>query len=152
MPGKAFGPSRGDRLPLVSTSGDDATASACFADDVIIDFPSVAPALARMRSAFLEEERGAPVSAAVRVALSDATLGATIPLSVPVRRTCRSCGGRGESWTEACRRCEGSGAELLVYELQLTLPPGVADGTRVQFTVTPPQTPPTRVDLIIAVA
>ena len=39
----------------------------CFADDVVIDFPSVAPAVDRIRRAFLAEDRPATFSAAIRL-------------------------------------------------------------------------------------
>jgi hypothetical protein len=150
MGGHTFRPfRRGPAATLVTAGGHDE--GSCFDDEVIVDFPSVAPAVDRIRSAFLAGERSTPLSAAVRLSSSDALAGVTLPLSVPVRCTCRRCGGRGESWTEACERCAGSGTEVLNHQLQVTVPPGVIDGTRVQFTVTPPQHPPTRVELHIAV-
>lgn len=129
----------------------DAWAARCFADEVVVDFPSVAPALDRMRSAFLAEDGQAPFSADVRLTFRDAVAGVTLPLRVPIRCTCRGCGGRGESWTESCVRCEGSGAELLDCELRVRVPAGVTNGARVQFTLVPPQSPPTRVELCIAI-
>jgi hypothetical protein len=104
-----------------------------------------------MRSAFLADDREAPFSAAIRLTPRDAVDGVTLPLCVPVRRTCFGCGGRGESWTESCPRCEGSGAELFDCELHVKVPAGVTDGSRVQFTLVPPQSLPTRVELSIAV-
>jgi len=80
----------------------------CFADEVVIDFPSVAPAVDRIRSAFLADERVAALSAAIQLSPREAMAGATVPLEVPVRLTCQSCGGRGETWTEPCARCAGS--------------------------------------------
>ena len=118
MRGHTFPPFRSS---IAAESGTDAGAaeSSCFADEVVVDFPSVAPAV--------------------------------VPLSVPVRCTCRGCGGRGESWTESCVRCAGSGTEVLDHQVQVTVPAGVEHGTRVQFVVTPPQHPPTRIELRIAI-
>jgi hypothetical protein len=132
-------------------AGVDAIPARCFADDVIVDFPSVEPALDRMRRAFLAEDRLVPLSTAIRLSTRDAIEGVRLPLSVPVRRTCRGCGGRGESWTECCRACDGSGAELLCCELEVTVPAGVRDGTRVEFTLDGPHSLPTRVELRIAI-
>jgi hypothetical protein len=150
MRGNVYRPFRHDPV-AASPSNDDSGAAGPFCDDVVVDFPSVAPAVDRMRSGFLLDERSRPFSTAIQVTATGASAGTVVPVSVPVRCTCRSCGGRGESWTEVCRRCGGSGAELLAYEVQVTLPPGVSDGTRLLFTVTPPQNPPTRIELRVVV-
>jgi hypothetical protein len=124
----------------------------CFADEVVIDFPSVAPAVDRLRSAFLADERVAALKAAIQLSPREAMAGATVPLEVPVRLTCQSCGGRGETWTEPCARCAGSGTELLRHQLQVSVPAGVLDGARFHFTVTPRHDPPTRIELHVLVA
>ena len=122
----------------------------CFADEVAIDFPSVAPAVDRIRRAFLAEERPVTFSAAIQLSRRDATVGATVPLEVPVRCTCTRCGGRGESWAESCARCHGKGTELLRRLLQVTVPAGVSDGASFSFTVTARHSPPTRIILSVA--
>lgn len=127
---------------------DDAS---CFADEVVIDFPSVAPAVDRIRSAFLADERGATLSAAIRLSPREAMTGAIVPLEVPVRCTCHSCGGRGETWTERCTHCAGSGTAVLRHQLQVSVPAGVGDGARFHFTVTPRHNPPTRIELRVLV-
>jgi hypothetical protein len=151
MPGNAFGHFDGD---LVTLAARDARADAvtCFEDEVIVDFPSVAPAVDRIRAAFLADERPAVHHAAIQLSSRDAYDGVTVPLIVEVRRTCAACAGRGGSWTESCRRCAGSGHELVPHQLQVTVPPGVSDGTRVQLTVTAPFQQTTRIELRIAVA
>jgi hypothetical protein len=124
----------------------------CFADEVVVDFPSVAPAVARIRRSFLAEEQGLPFRTAIQLSSRDAIEGVTVPLSVRVRRTCHQCGGRGGNWSSACGLCGGSGLELVPHHLQVTVPAGVVDGTSVYFTVEPPHNPPTRIELRIAVA
>lgn len=125
----------------------------CFADEVVIDFPSVAPAVDRICSGFLADERAVALSTtAIQLSPREAREGATVPLEVRVRCTCHGCGGRGESWSEPCARCEGSGTELLRHQLQVSVPPGVLDGTRYHFTVTPRHNPPTRIELRVLVA
>ena len=121
----------------------------CFADDVVIDFPSVAPAVDRIRRAFLAEERPATFRAAIQLSRRDAIIGATVPLEVTVRCTCTRCGGRGESWAESCARCHGNGTEMLRHLLQVTVPAGVSDGACFSFTVTPRHSPSTRVELLV---
>jgi len=124
----------------------------CFADEIAIDFPSVGPAVERMRDAFLGERKdGEVLRADVSLSPRDAEYGLVIPLDVPVRATCPQCGGRGETWTERCDLCDGSGAASLSYPVQVSVPPGVADGARLRFRVTSPDSPPVRVELRIVV-
>jgi hypothetical protein len=148
MRGHTFHPFGGDQIAVLS--GEDSRHDAsCFADEVAIDFPSVAPALDRMRRAFLADERPVTFSAEIEVSAGEALTGATIPLEVPVRCICAHCGGRGESWAELCARCQGDGTELLRHQLQVTVPAGVTDGARFCFTVTPRHHPPTRIELFV---
>jgi hypothetical protein len=124
----------------------------CFADEVVIDFPSVAPAVDRMRKGFLADEAIAALSTAVQLSRREAREGKKVSLNVPVRCTCHACGGRGELWTELCARCKGSGTELHRQHLRVTLPAGVVDGTRLNFTITPRYNLPTRIELHVLVA
>jgi hypothetical protein len=151
MPGNMFRPFGGDQ---VAVAGVDARhdAASCFADEVAIDFPSVAPAVDRMRQAFVADERTEALRAAITLSTREAREGTTVPLEVPVRCTCHTCGGRGETWTESCGPCRGSGVELLRHQLQVLVPAGVIDGTRFCFTLTPRHHPPTRIELQVQVA
>ena len=151
MGGHTFRPFGGGSVAIRGGTGSRPDA-VCFADEVVIDFPSVAPAVDRMRSAFLADERAAALSAAIRLSQREARDGAMVPLDVPVRCTCHECGGRGETWTEPCIRCQGSGTEIRRHQLQVAVPAGVLDGTCFTFTVTPRYNPPTRVELRVLVA
>jgi len=151
MRGNTFRPFGGDRMAVMT--GDEARRDAdCFADEVVVDFPSVAPAVDRVRSGFLQSERPAAVSTTIDVSPRDAVEGATLPLEVPVRCTCTGCGGRGESWLEPCGRCAGTGTEMFRHVLRVTLPPGVTDGARFHFTVPPRHNPSTRIELHVRVS
>jgi hypothetical protein len=145
-----FRPRGGDSVAVMA--GEDRHDASCFADEVAIDFPSVDLALARIRRAFLADERPTQVRTTVRLSDREARTGATVPLDVSVHCTCRCCGGRGESWTETCRQCDGSGAELVHQPLQVTLPAGVPDGARFLFSVTPRQNITTRIELHVLVS
>lgn len=150
MRGRTFRPFGGDSVAVIA--GEDSRHDAsCFADEVVIDFPSVAPALDRIRRGFLAEDRPVTFSTAIRLTSRDAANGATVPLEVPVRSTCTQCGGRGESWAEPCGRCYGHGTELLPHLLQVTIPAGVSDAARFYFTVTPRHNPPSRIELHVFV-
>jgi hypothetical protein len=146
----AFRPFGGDHVAVIA--GDDVRHEAsCLADEVVIDFPSVAPAVDRMRSAFVAEERPAALPASIEVSPLDARAGATLPLDVPVFFTCRRCGGRGEHWAESCAPCAGTGTEIRYHQMQVTVPAGVGDGDRFHFTVTARHHPPTRIELHISI-
>jgi hypothetical protein len=152
MRGDTFRPFGADSIAVLT--GEDARQSVharCFADEVVIDFPSVAPAVERMRNAFADEERCPALRADITLCLRMAREGATVPLEVPVRCTCRMCGGRGESWAEACTRCSGTGLETFRHQVQVTVPAGVSDGARYRFTVAARHDPPTRIELHVAV-
>jgi hypothetical protein len=150
MSGDAFRPLGGDHLALMSYDDSRVDAS-CFADEVVIDFPSVALAVDRIRRGFLADEPPARWKSVVCLTLAESRRGATVPLEVPVWLTCYQCGGRGESWAEPCRRCEGSGALLLHHVVQVTIPAGVLDGDRFHFSVAPRQHAPTRIELHVVV-
>jgi hypothetical protein len=125
----------------------------CFADEIAIDFPSVEPVVERMRAAFLgERENDAVLKTELRVSRREATDGLVVPIDVPMRGTCPRCGGRGETWTEPCDDCSGTGASLLRRSLRVSLPPGVSDGACLRYRVSSPGAPSVRVEVWIAVA
>jgi hypothetical protein len=136
---------------LGGADGLHASHTNCFADEVVIDFPSVASAVEKMRNAFVEGDRGLPLCAHVSLSSRQASDGVTLPLEVPVRSTCRTCGGRGETWSERCAACDGSGLEILRHQVNISVPAGVADGARFRFSVAMRHDPPTRIELHVAV-
>jgi predicted RNA-binding Zn-ribbon protein involved in translation (DUF1610 family) len=124
----------------------------CFADEIAIDFPSVEKVVDRMRDAFLgEHDDDEVMTKEVCLSSREASGGMVVPLEVAVRGTCPTCGGRGESWTERCDSCRGTGDALFRHPVRLTLPAGVADGARFRFRVKSPHTAPVRVEIRIAI-
>lgn len=128
-------------------------ARACFADEVAIDFPSVRPAVERMRAAFLGGTAAESPVVCLEVALSraEAQLGRDIRLEVPIRRTCGACGGRGEVWNDLCDSCEGLGHAADRQVVEVVIPPGLRHGARLNLTVSPRQALATRVELHVAI-
>lgn len=124
----------------------------CFADEIAIDFPSVGNVVDRMRDAFLGERVDADVlRTAVSLSQREAFAGHVVSLKVPVRITCPNCGGRGETWTEPCALCLGTGESLFHQMLRVSVPPRVADGACVRFRLKSPDAASVRVELRVAV-
>jgi DnaJ-class molecular chaperone len=122
-----------------------------FADEIAVDFPSVTAVLDRMRDAFFGFQRAVTLSARMDLTPQEAFHGVTLPLDVPLRRTCSPCGGRGEVWTEWCPACGGLGEVSSAHSFQVRVPPRVREGTRFRFSITPPGAPPTVVEIRISI-
>lgn len=124
----------------------------CFADEIAIDFPSVGNVVDRMRDAFLGEPVDTGVlRAEVSLSQREALAGHVVSLKVPVRITCPHCGGRGETWTEPCTLCLGTGESVFHQALRVSVPPRVADGACVRFRMKSPDAASIRVELRIAI-
>src|SRR5918999_111890 len=110
------------------TDAEAAGATACLADEVAIDFPSMRALLDRMRRAFFGGDPAASrYSAEICLTPREAFYGAAVPLDVPVSATCRACGGRGEVWADPCAPCDGSGSAVARHRVRVTVPAGVRD-------------------------
>lgn len=120
-------------------------------DEVNIDFPSVSSVLDRMRSSFFGANTGAELSAEIELTPEEAFWGTSVPLDVPLRRTCAACGGRGEVWEQWCAECRGDGDVPTFHPLRLHVPAGVREGARFRFSVMPPGSVPTLVEVRISV-
>src|ERR1051325_8956594 len=77
--------------------------------------------------------------------------GHVVPIDVPVGLTCPHCGGRGETWTEPCLPCFGSGDALFHHPVRVSVPPGVANGACFRFRLSSRDALPLRVELHVAV-
>ena len=109
----------------------------CFADEVAIDFPSVGRCVERARDRFLGERSDGNAAdvlcAEVSLSKFEASRGLVVPIDVPVRATCARCGGRGETWTEPCADCDGTGESLHRHAVKVSVPRGVAGCSAVQY-------------------
>jgi hypothetical protein len=130
----------------------DRPGSGCFADEIAIDFPSVAAVVGRMRRAFVADLHPVALDTVVHISRREALAGTTVPLEVPLRTECTPCGGRGEGWSGPCPRCGGSGVTMRPRAVRVRVPAGVRHGTRFRVTVSPGHTLPTRIALHVLVA
>lgn len=120
------------------------------ADEVAIDFPSVSSVLDGMRHSFFGDMPYASLSADVELTAEEAFWGTVVPLGVPLRGICGACGGRGEHWQDWCAPCRGTGEVVTEHPLRLRVPAGVREGARFRFSVMPPGTAPTMVEVRIS--
>ena len=120
-------------------------------DEIAIDFPSVANVLDRMRDAFFAAGPVITLAAEIVLTAREAFDGVTVPLEVPLRRTCRSCGGRGETWAEWCSGCGGLGEVAANQEMRVRVPAGVREGATFRFSVAPPGAPVTVVQVRVSI-
>ena len=120
-------------------------------DEVDIDFPSVSRVLDRMRHSFFGAAHATELCAEVELTPEEAFWGTSVPLEIPLRRTCRACGGRGEVWEQWCADCQGDGDVALQHPLRLRVPAGVRPGARFRFSIMPPGAVPTLVEVRISV-
>ncbi len=116
-------------------------------DEVAIDFPSVASVLDRMQHAFFGSLPAATLSAEILLTPEEAFWGTTVPLRVPLPRTCPRCGGRGETWEEWCAACGGAGEVTAAHEVHLRVPAGVHEGARFRFSIASPGASATTVEI-----
>jgi hypothetical protein len=124
----------------------------CFADEIAIDFPSVGRVVDRMRDAFLGERGDADVLRAdVSLSQREAFDGGIVSLRVPIRMTCPNCGGRGETWTEPCSLCRGTGESTIQRAVRVAVPPRIADGACVRFRLKSPDAASVRVEMRVAI-
>ena len=121
------------------------------ADEVAIDFPSVSNLLDRMRQSFFGPSAVSSLSAEIRLTPQEAFRGATVSLDVPLRRTCRCCGGRGETWDEWCATCAGEGDVAMQHHMQVRVPARVQEGQRFRFSIAPPGAAPTIVEVRVSI-
>ena len=147
-------PLHDERIPLIlAESAATPVYRHCFDDEIAIDFPSIRTVIDRMCTELLGADRKPAVrQAAISLSPREALYGVTVPLELPVRRTCAVCGGRGESWAEPCHDCAGSGECSKPHLFSLSVPRGVADGTRFHVLIAPPHGLPTRIEVTVRVA
>ena len=50
-----------------------------------------------------------------------------------MERACPTCGGQGEYVSDPCRQCDGNGQTRVETELDVNIPAGVEDGTRIRL-------------------
>jgi molecular chaperone DnaJ len=76
--------------------------------------------------------RGQNVEYAAEITLEEAFAGATRTLQLQAEQACDTCGGSGRLAGAVCHVCQGGGAVLRPKRLEVKIPAGVRDGSRVR--------------------
>jgi len=77
--------------------------------------------------------RGQNIEYATEIALEEAYAGTTRTLHLQSEEVCATCGGSGEIAGAVCHVCEGQGRVVRPRRLEVTIPAGARDGTRVRL-------------------
>ena len=77
--------------------------------------------------------RGQNVEYTAEITLEEAYHGTTRTLQLQSQEACPTCGGRGEIAGAVCHACEGAGAVLRPKRIEVKVPAGAKDGTRVRI-------------------
>jgi DnaJ-class molecular chaperone len=77
-------------------------------------------------------QRGRDVQQPVEVTLDEAYHGTTRVLQMEREEPCATCGGQGQVAGAICHVCRGAGAIAKPRRLEVKIPPGVRDGSRVR--------------------
>ena len=86
-----------------------------------------------LRRRAVGRRRGQDVEHAVRVTLEEAYHGASRTVEVrDEAESCRVCGGEGQLAGATCHACRGSGSAAPLRRIEVQIPPGVQNGTRIR--------------------
>lgn len=76
--------------------------------------------------------RGQDVETEVEVSLEEVVTGTLRPLQLTRAEGCEACGGRGRQGKAACATCGGAGQVLRTRRVDVRIPAGVREGSRVR--------------------
>jgi DnaJ-class molecular chaperone len=76
--------------------------------------------------------RGEDVQHMAEVTLAEAHRGTTRVLNMQAEEPCSTCGSSGRLVGAVCHVCQGSGVTMRSRRLEVKIPPGVSDGSRVR--------------------
>lgn len=77
--------------------------------------------------------RGQNVEYATEITLEEAFHGTTRTVSLRTEEACATCGGSGEIAGAVCHNCGGAGAVVHSKRIEVKIPAGARDGTRVRI-------------------
>jgi DnaJ-class molecular chaperone len=78
-------------------------------------------------------QRGQDVESPIEVTLEEAYRGSTRVIHLESQELCTACGGTGRVGNRVCAMCGGAGAKATPRRLEVKIPAGVKDGSRIRI-------------------
>jgi molecular chaperone DnaJ len=79
-------------------------------------------------------QRGQDIESPIEVSLEEAYHGSTRVIQLQVGEPCTACGGTGRVGNRVCTMCGGAGVKVIPKRLEVKIPAGVRDGSRIRIT------------------
>jgi len=77
--------------------------------------------------------RGQDIESPIEVTLEEAYHGSTRVIQLQTVEPCTACGGTGRVGNRVCTICNGTGGRLISKRLEVKIPAGVRDGSRIRI-------------------
>jgi len=78
-------------------------------------------------------QRGQDVESPVEINLEEAYHGSKRVIQLQTTEPCTACGGTGRVGNRVCTMCGGAGGKAIPRRLEVKIPPGVKDGSRIRM-------------------
>jgi molecular chaperone DnaJ len=80
-----------------------------------------------------EPRRGQDIESLIEVSLEGAYHGSTRVIQLQTEEPCTACGGTGRVGNRVCTMCSGAGMKVIPKRLEVKIPAGVRDGSRIRI-------------------
>jgi DnaJ-class molecular chaperone len=77
--------------------------------------------------------RGQDISSPIEVTLEEAYHGSMRVVQLQTEEPCTACGGTGRVGNRVCTICNGAGGKVIPKRLEVKIPAGVRDGSRIRI-------------------
>jgi DnaJ-class molecular chaperone len=78
-------------------------------------------------------QRGQDIESPIEVSLEEAYRGSTRVIQLQTAEPCTACGGTGRVGNRVCTICSGAGGKLTPKRLEVKIPAGVKDGSKIRI-------------------
>ncbi len=78
-------------------------------------------------------QRGQDIESTIEVTLEEAYHGSTRVIQLQTEEPCTACGGTGRVGNRVCTICNGAGGKVIPKRLEVKIPAGVRDGSRIRI-------------------
>lgn len=78
-------------------------------------------------------QRGQDIESTIEVSLEEAYHGSTRMIRLQTQEPCATCGGTGRVGNRVCTVCSGAGGKISPRRLEVKIPPGVREGSRIRI-------------------